>query len=345
MTTLLARASTLLVLGLALRAAAGTPSIRVRPLAAPAFPVARVVAGPGGTFTCLDWKMHKLRVISARGADAKVDLAIPAAAQITNIGGGDGQTVVTTAQQGTFVLGTDGSVRARFAATRFTPYVAATSLRNAAFGMGTAGDEDGRMRNDWLVTRVDLDQPSASPRELITDDAFADPFARSLYPLGYLLISADGTTLYALWEGSPVLHVAPMTSGAPRSISLTRGADAPPQATPALRAAAMTDRNSFYQLRSRFRWPQGLFRGPNDSVAVLFREPASRGNAFTVDVYSRDGKKIGANVPLDLEPRSASAHARVVTASDGRQYVLVNEPNNDASGVQNQHLYAIDMSQ
>src|SRR4051812_24872623 len=114
MTTRLTRASTILALGLAIGAEAGAASVRARPLTAPSFFIARVTAGPAGTLTCLDWKTHTLKAITARGTDAKIDLAIPAAAQITNIGGGDGQTVVTTAQHGTFVLNPDGSVRARF---------------------------------------------------------------------------------------------------------------------------------------------------------------------------------------------------------------------------------------
>jgi hypothetical protein len=327
---------------LAIGAAAAAPSLHVRPLTNPPIPVARLTAGPAGTLACLDWKTHMVKVVTAKGADAKIDLALPAEAHTTNFGGGDGQMVVTTAQHGTFVLGGDGSVRARFGTT-FTPYIAATVDGDVAFGMGSAGDENGRIRLDWFVTRVDLKTPSAAPRELVSDEAFADPFARSIYPLGYLLLSSDRSTLYAVWEGSPVLEIIPTAGGSPRAVPFATGDDAAPRATPALRASAIQDRTSFLRLRSKFRWPQGLLRGPGDTVAILFREPASRGNAFTLDIYSREGKKIGKSLGVAIQPRSATAQARTVVATDGRQYVLVNEPNNDYSGVNHQALYTIDI--
>jgi len=343
MTTRMTRASTILALGLAIGIDAGAASLRVRPMPVPTVSIARATAGPNGTLTYLDWKTHRMKVVTARGAETKVDLAIPVAAQVTNIGGGDGQTVVTTAQHGTFVLGQDGSVRARFPMNRFAPYIAATTDRDFAYGMGSAGDENGRIRADWFITRVDVKAPSTVPRDLVTDIPFGDPFARSIYPLGYLLLSADHSTLYALWEGSPMLYVVPTAGGPAHTFALSDGADAPPRATPALRASVMADPNAFYQLRSKYRWPQGLFRGPNGTVAILFREPASRGNGFTVDVYSREGKKAGATMPLDLQPRSTTAQARAVTATDGRQYVIVNEPNGDSSDVKNQSFYAIEI--
>src|SRR4051794_37338831 len=118
--TILTRASTVIAVGLAIGADAGAASVRVRSMPAPSLSIARATAGPAGALTCLDWKTQGVKGVTAQGADAKIDLAIPAAAEITNIGGGDGQTVVTTAQHGTFVLGQDGSVRARFTASRFT---------------------------------------------------------------------------------------------------------------------------------------------------------------------------------------------------------------------------------
>ena len=340
----LTRASTFIALGLVIGVDAGAASVRVRAMAVPPLSIARVTAGPAGALACLDWKTGRVKAVTPQGADARIDLAIPVAAQITNIGGGDGQMVVTTAQHGTFVLGQDGSVRGRFATARFTPYIAATIDRDSAFGMGSAGDETGHIRTDWLITRIDLKTPSAVARDLVNDTTFADPFARAIFPLGYLLLSADHSTLYALWEGSPVLYLIPTAGGSTRTITLTAGADAPPRATPALRSSVISDRNAFYQIRSKFRWPQGLLRGPNGLVAVLFREPAARGNAFTVDIYSREGKKVGATLPLGVEPRSATAHARTVATTDGRQYVIINEPNSDYSGVKNQRLYAIDIN-
>jgi hypothetical protein len=336
------RASTVVILSLLFVIRAGAASIRVREVTTPFPAVARVAAGPAGSLLCLDWKTRTLKVLSARGGDARIDLALPAAAQVTNLGGGDGQTVVTTSQHGTFVLQKDGSVRARFEAREFAPYVAAAVDRSSAYGMGTAGDENGRIRADWLVTRVDLEHPKA-PRDLVTDATFADPFARAIYPLGYLLLSSDRSTLYASWEGSPRLYVIPMAGGAAQAITLTAGEKAPPRATPELRAAAIADRDSFYKLRSRYRWPQGLLRGPGDTVGILFREPASGGNAFTLDLYSREGKKLGASLALDVHPRSATAHARVVTATDGAQYVIINELEPGNSGVKNQRLYSVDL--
>jgi len=340
--TTLTRGSVIALIALALGVGATPRSLSVRPMANPPIPIARVTAGPAGALTCLDWKTHAVKVVDTQGADVKIDLALPAAAHITNIGGGDGQTVITTARDGTFVLAADGSVRARFG-TSFMPYVAATVHRDVAFGIGSASDENGRIRADWLVTSVDLKTPSAAPRAIVTDEAFADPFARSIYPLGYLLLSADGSTLYAVWEGSPVLKVIPTAGGSPRAVPFATGADAPPRATPALRASVIQDRNAFYRLRSQYRWPQGLLRGPGDTVAILFREPASRGNAFTIDVYSRDGTKIGPSVTAGIRPLSATAQARTIVATDGRQYVLVNEPNPDYSGVDHQALYSIDI--
>jgi len=337
------RAFFVFLFGLLLGVDMDAASVRVRPLTAPAFPVARFTAGPAGTLTCLDWKTHGVKGIAANGDTSGVQFAVPADARITNVGGGDGRTVLTTATHGTLVLDQDGSVVARFAPTRFTPYVAAATDRRFAFGIGSAGDASGRVQADWLVTRVDLEKPDAAPRDLVTDDQFADPFARSIYPLGYLLVSADRATLYALWEGSTLLHVIPTAGGSPRTIPVTEGADAPTRATSAMRSAALSDPQAFYRLRSGYRWPQGLLRGPGDAVVILFREPASRGFSFTIDIYSREGRKIGSKLPVDLQPRSATAHARVVTATDGRQYVLVNEPNSDLSGVQNQTFYAIDL--
>jgi hypothetical protein len=341
--TTLTRGSMIAFMALAIGAAAAAPSLSVRPAANPPIPIARITAGPAGNLACLDWKTLTVKVVSAKGTDLKMDLALPADVHVTDIGGGDGQMVVTTARHGTFVLSADGSVRARLAMSRFTPYIAATVEGDTAFGMGSAGDENGRMRDDWLITRVDLRTPAAGPREIVSDEAFADPFARTIFPLGYLLLSADGSTLYAVWEGSPVLEIIPTTGGSPRAVTFATGNDAPPRATRALGESLMTNRNAFYGLRSKFRWPQGLLRGPDDTVAILFREPASRGNAFTIDLYSRDGKKIGSTLSVGIEPRSATAQARTVVATDGRQYVLVNEPNSDYSGVSHQALYAIDL--
>ncbi|MGA7614453.1 MAG: hypothetical protein WBX15_04660 [Thermoanaerobaculia bacterium] len=337
------KASFVAIAVLAVGIAAVAPGVRIQRMREIPFPVARVVAGPSGTLACLDWITHTIRVVDFGGEEAKIDVAVPASAQITNIGGGDGQAVITTARHGTFVLDANGSVRARFAANRFSPYVAATVDRNTAFGMGSAGDATGKIHAEWLVTRVDLEAPSNEPKELVTDSAFADPFARSLYPLGYILLSSDGKTLYALWEGSSILHVIPTRGSAPHAITVTSGDDAPPLATPALRASAMADRDAFYRLRSTYRWPQGLLRGPGESIAILFREPASRGNGFTLDLYSPGGKSIASHLAVAIEPRTLTAHARAVVATDGRQYILVNEPKADYSGAKHQALYAIEI--
>jgi hypothetical protein len=107
------------------------------------------------------------------------------------------------------------------------------------------------------------------------------------------------------------------------------------------RARTLREPGGYYHQRARYRWAQGTLRAPDGGTAVIFREPASRGNAFTMDVYSAEGKKRGGPFTLDLGLQSPLAVARPVSLPDGRQYVLVHEPDETFRAAGAQRFYRV----
>jgi hypothetical protein len=311
-------------------------------------PAAAVAPAPGGRLLVMDWRNGSVWSVDPSAGTSASAVSLPSGLRgVAAIGGSSGHAVLAAAREGVFVMSPDGKLRARLDSMQLHPYVASAVIGDALFGIGSgaaAGSDRRKIATGCLLFRVDLRRDGAEPEALICEDEFADPFARALYPTGALLPSRDGKRLYAVWERLPILWVVGADGGVVAARELAWAEDRAPAPTAEARSRILSHRGAFYAHRTRYRWVQGLLHGPGDSVAVLFREPASRENRFTIDLYDRDGRLLSAREPVDLGLRSPRAHARTVTTSRGEQFIVVNEPNDTFDGVREQRLFRIDLA-
>lgn len=299
---------------------------------------ASIAPAPGGGVLFTEWKSGAAFRLEDpdRGTPKRLEEVAP---PVFYLAGGDELAFFSGPNSGSLVTDRSGSVRHRFHEKALQPIGGAVVAGERLFGAGVvrAGaleNPAGEFQSGCPVFTVDfsVDSPRAEP--LGCGESKID--AANLAVGGHFRL--DGQEVYGIWDSKPDLFVFSRSGRLLRTIRIV---DSLPALTMEDRKRILREPGGYYHHRARYRWAQGTLRTAEGGTAVIFREPASRGNGFTMDVYSREGRKIAASVPLDLGLKSELAVARPVSLQDGRQYVLVHEPDASFRAAGAQRFYRV----
>jgi hypothetical protein len=266
-------------------------------------------------------------------------LGLPAPVQARTIAASRSGAAWMIAQAAqTIVVDPAFAEKRRFEAPRYSPYAGIALAGDKLFGIGGFVEEPYdpkhgsksewmRMfaRQDCALFYVDLAAPGREPHAVVCDKPYPSMFDRAALGQGFIAASPDEKFVYAIVERNQNLYVIP--AGNPqqaRTISLLPAGERPYQLT-SDDMAHMAMPGSFFELRSRFRSPQGITFGPQGTVAVIFREKGERSH-FTADVFTADGRRIAAAVPLNVPEGGVRRYAEVVNLPSGEHYLFVSEP-------------------
>lgn len=301
-----------------------------------------IVPAPGGGVLVLNVESGKALWLRdpERGGATPVDGVAP---PVLYLGGGDRFALLFN-ESGSVILDDEGAVRHRFARRAISPIGGAVVAGDRLFvlGMARSGDPrtgSGDRLSRCLLATVLLDRDDSRAEGVVCGDAPIDIASWSIYAGGHL--RAGGGRVYAVWDGSPDLHVLHDDGRLLRKIRIAEGEDAPPRVTMADRERVLAQQGGYFLHRGRYRWAQGTLEVPGGGFAVLFREPASREHAFTMDIYSDTGDRLARSLPMDLGLRSPGTFARPVTVENGRQYIMVYESDETFRKPKEQRLYRV----
>jgi len=363
-------AAALLALALAAAGAAPAPkwSVAVVPAGIPLFDSAsssaRVFAdvGAGGPGTLIAVGLPPdnsgYRIDLARPA-APVELAalgLPAPVQARTIAASRSGAAWMVAQAAqTIVVDPAFAEKRRLEAPRYSPYAGIALAGGKLFGVGGFVEEpyDPKhgsksewmrlfARQDCALFYVDLASPGREPHAVVCDKPYPSMFDRAALGQGFIAASPDEKFVYAIVERTQNFYIIPTANPQQaRTISLLPAGEKPYQLTSDDMAHLATP-GSYFELRSRFRSPQGITFGPGSSVAVIFREKGERAH-FTADVFSAGGKRIAAAVPLNLPEGGVRRYAEVANLPSGEHYLFVSEPDSAFKKALFQNLYRLEL--
>ena len=313
----------------------------------PSPPVGSIAPAPGGGVMLLTWgsgEPFRLKDPESGEAVSMDGIAPP----VVYFGGGDRFAIMVNPESGSVILNDDGKVRHRFSLRALNPIGGAIIAGDRLFVLGLAQSGDlrtgaGERLGKCLLVSVPLLDNDPRAEESVCGDVPVEVAAWSIYAGGHL--RRDPRGVYAVWDGSPELYVLDNGGRLVRKIRIAEGSDIPPAVTMADRARVLREQGGYFIHRSRYRWAQGTLAVPGGGFAVLFREPASRDNAFTMDIYSEAGDRLVRSLPMDLGLQSAGTFARPVTLSDGRQYILVVQTDETYRSVKAQRFHRVRFAQ
>ena len=256
----------------------------------------------------------------------------------------------------TVVVDASFAERQRLEAPRYSPYAGIALAGNKLFGIGgfVEAPYDPKLgsKSDWIrlyarqdcpLFYVDLASPGREPHPVVCDNPYPSRFDRAALGQGFIAATPDEKLVYAVIERNMKLYIISASGQAEqtRTVSLLAAGEKPYQLTSDDLAHIATP-GSFFELRSRFRSPQGLTFGPGGMVAVIFREKGEH-SRFTADVFTAGGTRVAAAIPVQVPEGGIRRFAEVVNLPTGEHFLFVSEPDRAFKKPLFQNLYRLEL--